>query len=63
MTRCVRRKFGYKPVKRKRFSLDLWDQWRAARKPDEISIQLREGIQEMRSLLASRCIHSQPLSR
>jgi hypothetical protein len=56
MTRCVRRKFGYKPVKRKRFTLDLWDQWRAARRPDETSIELRAGIQEMRSLLARRSL-------
>jgi hypothetical protein len=57
-----RREKLYKPKPRVKFSVDMWDKWRADRTADEHTSVLREGIAEMRSRLASRDIHSKPLS-
>lgn len=35
-----------------KFSLATWDRWRADRTPNERTLERRQGIQEMRSLLA-----------
>lgn len=48
----MKRRFGQKRI---RFTPDLWAKWHPARDiQDSSSAQLREGIQAMRFLLASR---------
>lgn len=39
------------PNVRYRFTPELWDKWRAARKPDANTAKLRRGIRVMRALL------------
>ena len=58
-----RREKQYKPRPRVKFTVDMWDKWWGDRTADLHTAVLREGIAEMRSRLASRCIYSKPLSR
>jgi hypothetical protein len=49
-------------AKRVYFTPALWATWHDDRRPDEHTVSLREGIQEMRERLDERDIHNQPLS-